>query len=37
MTQQRRHFFLDVDDDVRLTQILTQAYILTAKLLIFFF
>jgi len=37
LTQQRRHFFLDVDDDVSLTQIFTQASILTAKLLIFFF
>jgi len=28
---------LDVDDDVSLTQIFTQASILAAKLLIFFF
>jgi hypothetical protein len=35
--QQRRHFFLNVDDDMRLPQIFTQAGILTAKLLIFFF
>ena len=37
MTQQRSHFFLDVDDDVRLTQIFGQAGILTAKFLDFFF
>jgi len=29
--------FLNLDDDVRLTQIFTHARILTAKLLIFFF
>jgi hypothetical protein len=37
MTQQRRHFFWDIDDDVSLTQIFAQECILTAKLLIFFF
>jgi hypothetical protein len=37
MTQQRSHFFLDVLDDVRLTQIFGQTRILTAQLLIFFF
>ena len=37
MTQQRSHFFLDVDDDVRLTQIFGQACVLAAKLLDFFF
>ena len=36
MTQQRRHFFLNVDDEVGLTQIFGQACILTAKHLIFF-
>ena len=34
MTQQRSHFFLDVDDDVRLTQIFGQTCILAAKLLV---
>ena len=33
MTQQRSHFFLDVDDDVRLTQIFGQAGVLSAKFL----
>src|SRR5256884_887295 len=37
MTQQRSHFFLDVDDDVRLTQIFGQASVLSAKSLDFFF
>jgi hypothetical protein len=37
MTQQRSHFFLDVDDDVRLTQIFSQAGVLSAKFLDFFF
>ena len=37
MTQQRSHFFLDVDDDVRLTQIFGQAGVLSAKFLDFFF
>src|SRR3974390_2961323 len=36
MTQQRRHFFLHVDDDVRLTQILAQTCVLTAQLFDFF-
>src|ERR1700681_3146393 len=35
--QQRSHFFLDVDDDVRLTQIFGETGILAAKLLDFFF
>src|SRR4029077_17184397 len=35
--QQRSHFFLDVDDDVRLTQIFGQAGVLTAQFLDFFF
>jgi len=34
MTQQRSHFFLDVDDDVRLTQIFGQTCILAAQLLV---
>ena len=34
MTQQRSHFFLDVDDDMRLTQIFGQACILAAQLLV---
>ena len=37
MTQQRSHFFLDVDDDVRLTQIFGQAGVLSAEFLDFFF
>ena len=37
MTQQRSHFFLDVDDDVRLTQIFGQTGVLSAKFLDFFF
>ena len=37
MTQQRRHFFLNVDDDVSFTQILTQTGVLTTERLIFFF
>src|ERR1700687_6342486 len=37
MTQQRRHFFLELDDDVRLTQIFGQASVLSAKFLDFFF
>jgi hypothetical protein len=36
MTQQRSHFFLDVDDDVRLTQIFGQAGVLSAKFLDFY-
>src|ERR1019366_7936878 len=36
MTQQRRHFFLDVDDDVSLPQIFAEARILTLQLLHFF-
>ena len=34
MTQQRSHFFLDVDDDVRLTQIFGQTCVLAAQLLV---
>src|SRR5438034_10557217 len=37
LTQQRSHFFLDVDDDMRLTQIFGQAGVLSAKFLDFFF
>ncbi len=37
MTQQRSDFFLDVDDDVCLTQIFSQASVLSAKFLDFFF
>src|SRR2546423_349030 len=37
MTQQRRHFFLNIDDDVRLTQIFGQARILAEKFLDFLF
>src|SRR5450759_2375781 len=36
MTQQRRHFFLDVDDDMSLPQIFAEARILTLQLLHFF-
>ena len=36
MTQQRRHFFLDVDDDVSLPQIFAEARIVTLQLLHFF-
>ena len=36
MTQQRSHFFLNVDDDMGLTQIFIQSRILSAKLLDFF-
>src|ERR1035437_3640803 len=34
MTQQRSHFFLDVDDEVRLTQIFGQTCVLAAQLLV---
>ncbi len=37
MTQPPSHFFLDVDDDVRLRQIFGQAGVLSAKFLDFFF
>src|SRR5438876_8068123 len=37
MTQQRSHFFLDVDDDVRLTQIFGETCVLSLKLQVFFF
>src|ERR1019366_5614945 len=36
MTQQRSHFFLDVDNDVRLTQIFGQTCVLAAQLLVLF-
>jgi len=35
--QQRGHFFLHLEDDLRLTQIFRQTGILSAQLLIFFF
>ena len=34
MTQQRSYFFLDMDDDVRLTQIFGQTCVLAAQLLV---
>src|SRR6201987_1173931 len=37
MTQQRSHFFLDVDDDVRLTQIFGETCVLSLQLQVFFF
>jgi hypothetical protein len=34
--QQRRHFFLNVDDDLGFAQFLGQPFILAAELLVFF-
>ncbi len=37
MPQQRSHFFLNIDDDVRFTQIFGQTCVLAAQLLVFLF